>query len=126
MPQASSAAAALSSSRARSRSTPYVGAASSSSAAAAAPADRPDAPTDQRRRGPIPSRIKNQEVLEELKRAKDNGVLQGAGLAAYNELDQRRQTLIDQGIYTISPSRYKEYKAIFTKYVFDVKPPEAS
>ena len=103
-----------------------MGAASSSSAAAAAPADRPDVPTAQNSRGPIPSRIKNQEVLEELKRAKANGVLQGAGLATYNELDQRRQTLIDQGIYTISASRYKEYKAIFKKYVYGEKPPEAS
>ena len=104
-----------------------MGAAASSSAAAAAdPAERPDAPTDQRRRGPIPSRIKNQDVLEELKRAKANGVLHGVGLELYNVLDEKRKTLADQGIFTISASRYKEYKNIYKDHVFNKKPPEAS
>jgi len=106
------------------KATPYVGAAASSSSAAAA-ADPPDVPTDQSRKGPIPSRIKNQEVLEELKRAKANGVLHGRGLELYNELDGRRQLLHDQGIFTISASRYKEYKKIYKDFVFNMKPPEA-
>ena len=106
------------------KATPYVGAAASSSSAAAA-ADTPDVPTDQGRRGPIPSRIKNQEVLEELKKAKANGVLHGRGLDLYNVLDEKRQLLHDQGIFTISASRYKEYKKIYKDFVFGLKPPEA-
>ena len=100
-------------------------AASSSSAAAAAPADRPDVPPAPYIKGPIPSRITNPQVIEELSKAKANGVLHGRGLELFNVLDEKRKTLHDQGIFTISASRYKEYKAIYRDYVFGVKPPEA-
>ena len=127
LPQARSAASSSSKSRPRSiaSSVSYHDPVAASSSAAAAPADRADVPTKLSKQR-IPSKISNPQVLEELKRAKANGVLKGEGLAEYEDLERRRDLLKDSDITKISPSRYKEYKAIYKQYVYGKKPPEAS
>ena len=93
-----------------------TGAAGSSSDAAPA-ADRPDVPT-QLSKQPSPHKITNPQVLEELKRAKANGVLNGEDLENYQKIIDDQEYLKNSNLNNWSRSTYKDLKDIYRRSVY--------